>query len=44
MEDVVRNENLHIRRIKDEHLQRLVDDKDFINDVRANPSKYTEPV
>lgn len=44
MESVVRVEKLHIRRIKKEHLQRLVDDKDFINDVRANPNKYTEPV
>jgi hypothetical protein len=44
MEGVVRNENLHIRRIKAEHLQRLVDDKDFINDVRANLGKYTEPI
>ena len=44
MEDAVRNESLHIRRIKAEHLQRLVDEKDFINDIRANIAKYTEPV
>ena len=44
METVVREEQLHIRRIKSEHLQRLIDDKDFINDVRANLGKYTEPV
>lgn len=44
METIVRNEKLHIRRIKSEHLQRLVDEKDFINDVRTNQLKYTEPV
>lgn len=44
MENVVRTEELHIRRIKKEHLQRLVDDKDFINDIRANPTKYTEKI
>ena len=44
METIVREEQLHIRRIKSEHLQRLIDDKDFINDVRANLGKYTEPV
>ena len=44
MEKIVRDEKLHIRKIKLEHLQRLVDDKDFINDIRTNPKKYTEPV
>jgi len=44
MENVVRSEQLHIRRIKSEHLQRLVDDKNFINDIRSNPNKYTEKV
>lgn len=44
MENVVRTEGLHIRRIKKEHIQRLVDDKDFINDIRANPTKYTEKI
>jgi len=44
MEEIVRNENLHIRRIKSEHLQRLVDEKNFIHDVRANLSKYTDPI
>jgi hypothetical protein len=44
MEDVVRNEKLHIRRIKIQHLQRLIDEKDFINDIRANPQKYTESI
>lgn len=44
MEDVVRTQGLHIRRIKREHLQRLADDTDFINDIRANPLKYTEAV
>ena len=44
MENIVRGENLHIRRIKNEHIQRLVDEKDFINDVRVNIDKYTEPV
>lgn len=44
METVVREEKLHLRRIKPEFLQRLVDEKDFINDVRANQSKYTEPI
>lgn len=44
MEDVVRSEGLHIRRIKREHLQRLVDDTDFINNIRVNPLKYTEAI
>jgi hypothetical protein len=41
MEAVVRNEGLHLRKIKPEHLQRLIDDANFINDIRANPEKYT---
>jgi hypothetical protein len=44
MESIVREEKLHIRRIKSEHLQRLVDDKDFINDIRSNREKYTETI
>lgn len=44
MENVVRSEGLHIRRIKSEHLQRLADDPQFLNDIRANLLKYTEPV
>jgi hypothetical protein len=44
MESIVHDEKLHIRRIKSEHLQRLVDDKNFINDIRVNPDKYTEVI
>ena len=44
MESSVHDEKLHIRRIKSEHLQRLVDDKNFINDIRVNPDKYTEVI
>lgn len=44
MENLVRDEKLHIRKIKQEHLQRLVDDSSFINDVRANLEKYTDEI
>jgi hypothetical protein len=44
MEPLVRAEKLHIRKIKSEYLQRIIDDKDFINDIRNNIDKYTEPV
>jgi len=42
MEDIVRSEGLRIRRIKREYLQRLIDDKHFINEIRANPEAYTD--
>jgi hypothetical protein len=44
MEDVVRSEELRIRRVKREYLQRLLDDKHFIDEIRVNPEAYTDPV
>lgn len=44
MEKIVKAEKLHFRRIKSEHLQRLLDDNGFINDIRSNPNKYTDPI
>lgn len=44
MEGYVRSKNLKLRRIKKEHLHRLQEDKHFINTIRANLEKYTDPV
>jgi len=44
MENIVCEEKLHIRKIKSEYLIRLLDDANFIHDVRANLEKYTDEI
>lgn len=44
METAIRKEKLRIRKIKKEYLERLVDDSQFINLIRNDITKYTDPV
>jgi hypothetical protein len=44
MDDIVRKENLQIRKIKTEYISRIVDDPNFINQVRENIDKYTDAI
>jgi hypothetical protein len=44
MESYVRSEKLKLRRVKKEYLKRLLEDKNFIETVRADLDKHTDPV